>query len=440
MCFDDLDNQVLVVILTREKEAAITRRLWKRCCGGSATPRPSERNYRYGARYMSMMSRRMTHFSQARLRRGTASAQSLSCGNGLAVVFGGFGFTPRQLARHEGLYAEHGFNVLPVLSTVPQLVTPNIALKRAQDLASRMQSTNAPTVIHCVSGSFWTAMFALSHLDPDWREANIRAIMFDSCPPKSDIYAFGGWLSWLIQAKTGLSAALVKPVTSQLFRPVRPYFGIDEKWSVSPRPSQEEDGCPFLPPFATGAEPVSVGSHTLRRTCMPATDRRKLRVASHRTVQNDVFMFGDEAHGRRARALPEASGETSAECVALSETAVRQALAELDAQGDDNVDDVSARCVVPRSAHCLFVRGRNDPVLEPQYVDSFYAFLKARTTASVELHLFEKAQHAMAVVEHPEMYKAQHVERLLRKVPEWGLNVGGQPRAAALAGKVGAHS
>ena len=76
-------------------------------------------------------------------------------------------------------------------------------------------------------------------------------------------------------------------------------------------------------------------------------------------------------------------------------------------------------CVVPRGAACLFVRGRNDPVLEPQYVDAYYAFLKARTTSSVEWHLFEKSQHAMAVVEAPEQYKAQHVQRLLAQVPEF---------------------
>ena len=58
-------------------------------------------------------------------------------------------------------------------------------------------------------------------------------------------------------------------------------------------------------------------------------------------------------------------------------------------------------------------------MLEPQYVDAYYAFLKARTTASVEWSLFQKAQHAMAVVEAPEVYKAQHVERPLAAVPEF---------------------
>ena len=45
---------------------------------------------------------------------------------------------------------------------------------------------------------------------------------------------------------------------------------------------------------------------------------------------------------------------------------------------------------------------------------------QARTTSHVESRLFEKAQHAMAVVEAPEMYKSAHVDRLLRQVPEWG--------------------
>ena len=45
--------------------------------------------------------------------------------------------------------------------------------------------------------------------------------------------------------------------------------------------------------------------------------------------------------------------------------------------------------------------------------------VKARSTAGVEWTLFDRAQHAMAVVEAPEQYKAQHVDRLLRQVPEW---------------------
>ena len=167
--------------------------------------------------------------------RGLSTRRGLStiCGDGsLALVFGGFGFTERQLRKHEAIYREHGFECLPVLSTIPQLITPNIGWQRGPELAARVQEANVPTVIHTVSGSFWTAMFMLAHLDPAWREKNIKAIMFDSCPPKSDVYAFGGWLSWLLQAKAGVPARLSKPVVSQLFHPVRPYFGIDEAWTA----------------------------------------------------------------------------------------------------------------------------------------------------------------------------------------------------------------
>ena len=126
-------------------------------------------------------------------------------------------------------------------------------------------------------------------------------------------------------------------------------------------------------------------------------------------------MYGDASLGERARTLRTNAGQSSAECTALAEAAAsRAASGERDAIGDDGDGTIG---IVPRSTACLFVRGRSDPVLEPQYVDAYYAFLKARTTSSVEWHLFEKAQHAMAVVEAPAQYKGLHVERLLRQVP-----------------------
>ena len=275
-----------------------------------------------------------------------------------AVIFGGFGFTQRQLRKHEEIYREHGFECTPVLSSIQQLITPKIANERGAELAVELQKSDSPICIHTVSGSFWTALYTLAHCDADWRERCVRAIMFDSCPPKSDVAAFGGWLSWFLQAKTKLPAKQTKPIVSQLFHPVRPLFGIDAAW----------------------------------------------------TTANDARMYGDEDRGRRARELPVREGRNSAECVAFAEEAAALASANT---GDDT------GCVVPRSAACLFVRGRNDPVLEPQYVDAYYAFLKARTTASVELRLFEKAQHAMAVVEAPGQYKAHHVESLLSQVPDF---------------------
>ena len=124
------------------------------------------------------------------------STSAAARGDGsLAVVFGGFGFTPRQITKHEALYRDQGFNVMPVLSSISQLITPKVAESRAKQLAAKIQEANKPIVMHTVSGSFWTAMFTLASMEPSWREKNVKAIMFDSCPPKSDIYAFGGLVS-----------------------------------------------------------------------------------------------------------------------------------------------------------------------------------------------------------------------------------------------------
>ncbi len=217
------------------------------------------------------------------------------------------------------MYTQHDFEVKPVLSSIPELVTPAIADRRTVEIAKEIVAADRDVVLHSVSGSFWTMLYTLDKMDRAWREKRVRAIMFDSCPPHADIYAFGGWSAWFLQAKFGIPARLSKPILSPLFRPVFPYFGIDAAWAE----------------------------------------------------WNRARMFDDEL------------------------------------------------CVVPKSTACLFVRGRNDPVLSPEYVDSYSAFLRARTTSVVASELFDKAQHAMAVVEAPERYKQLHVESLLAMVPEW---------------------
>jgi hypothetical protein len=150
-------------------------------------------------------------------------------------------------------------------------------------------------------------------MDRDWRDERVKAIMFDSSPPKSDIHAFGGWLSF----------ATKQPWAKQLsfmFYPYRMYQGINDKWEA----------------------------------------------------ENHARMFGAEA-------------------------------------------------VIPRGAHCLVMRGRNDPVLDAEYVDDFIADLKqhANKDTNVQEINFEKARHAMAVVESPSEYKAVHINKLLAMVPEW---------------------
>jgi hypothetical protein len=117
----------------------------------------------------------------------------------LAVVFGGFGFTSRQLAKHEAIYSQHGFECHSVLSSIRELITPDLAAQRGQLLAKEMMARDKDVVIHTVSGSFWTAIYTLSFLPAEWRDCHVRAIMFDSCPPMSNVQTFGGWLAWFLQ-------------------------------------------------------------------------------------------------------------------------------------------------------------------------------------------------------------------------------------------------
>ena len=112
-------------------------------------------------------------------------------------------------------------------------------------------------------------IYTFHHLDPAWKNERVKAIAFDSCPPKSDIYAFGGWLSFA--SKT----PMIKPYFSWIFHPYRMYCGIHAEW--------EEE--------------------------------------------NQNRMFGDTS-------------------------------------------------VLPRGAHCLFMRGRNDPVLDEDYVTNFIEDVK----------------------------------------------------------------
>jgi hypothetical protein len=113
-----------------------------------------------------------------------------------AVVFGGFGFEKRQMAKHEALYTAHNFGIRPVLSSISQLTSPAEAESRGKELAQELMKLDQDLVVHGISGSIWTMMYMFSHMDPAWREERLKAIVFDSCPPKSDIYAFGGWLSF----------------------------------------------------------------------------------------------------------------------------------------------------------------------------------------------------------------------------------------------------
>lgn len=234
--------------------------------------------------------------------------------NATALVFGGFGFKERQMGKHASLYSQFGFKVLPVLSTVKQLTTPSVGEKRGKILADQVQSINQPVVIHVISGAFWTMIYTLEYMNKDWRDKHVKAIVFDSCPPMSDVHAFGGWMAFMLKKNN------LKPFLSPLFHPYMYICGITDVW-------------------------------------------RK---------ENDLKMFGNTS-------------------------------------------------VIPRDANILFLHGRNDPVLNNEYVESFVQDIKSHQSpnASVTEKVFERSRHAMSVIDYPEEYKEFHVNHLLGKVPEW---------------------
>jgi len=59
------------------------------------------------------------------------------------------------------------------------------------------------------------------------------------------------------------------------------------------------------------------------------------------------------------------------------------------------------------------------------YADEFASFLGSRSLATVEQATFDKAKHAMAIVDQPAEYKRAHVDQLLSQVACWRLQSGG---------------
>ena len=146
--------------------------------------------------------------------------------NATAVVLGGVGSRERQIKRHSALYKKHNFNVMPVMSGMLDLTTPEVAAIRGKALAIKLQSDNQPIVIHAISASFWTVIYMLENLDKDWREEKIKAIVFDSCPAMSDVEAFGGWMAQRMEQTS------FKPFLSQFFHPFLSLCGVTDEWRI----------------------------------------------------------------------------------------------------------------------------------------------------------------------------------------------------------------
>ena len=63
------------------------------------------------------------------------SSTQLDGSRATALVLGGVGFRERHIAKHSSLYGKFNFNTMSVLSTIKELSTPNVSLKRGKDLS-----------------------------------------------------------------------------------------------------------------------------------------------------------------------------------------------------------------------------------------------------------------------------------------------------------------
>ena len=248
------------------------------------------------------------------IRYCSISSQSFDGKNATAVILGGFGSRESQMKRHSALYYKHNFNVMPVMSGMLELTTPEVASVRGKTLATKLQTANQPIVVHTISASFWTVIYMLEHLDKSWREDKVKAIVFDSCPAMSDLEAFEGWLSVRLE-QTSLNSFL-----APLFNPFLSFCGVTDDWRT----------------------------------------------------ENHKKMFGEDS-------------------------------------------------VIPRNANILFIYGKDDPVLNRMYINSFVEDLQKYKSpeATVSEKQFDNSVHAMSIREHKDEYHEFHENNLLAKVPDW---------------------
>ena len=132
------------------------------------------------------------------------SLQAIHHKNATAVICGGFLFRDRHLRKYSALYEQHNLNVMPILSRFKELTTPSVFSKKAKLLAEKLQQMNQPLAIHIISGSFGMAIDMLGYMDKNWRERNVKALVFDSAPPMDNINGIKGWLNLLADGKNSV--------------------------------------------------------------------------------------------------------------------------------------------------------------------------------------------------------------------------------------------
>ena len=153
----------------------------------------------------------------------TARSISIDGGNSTAVIFGGLSINERQIMKHGELYTKHYFEVMPVASSLTELVKPEVIESRAQKFASDIQSLGKPVAMHAISAGFFTMIRTLKAMDNDWREKNVKSIVFDSCPLATDADGFGGAVAFLLKRH------YLKPYLARLVSPYLYLCGITEE-------------------------------------------------------------------------------------------------------------------------------------------------------------------------------------------------------------------
>lgn len=142
-----------------------------------------------------------------------------------AIVFSGFNFNNKHLAKHVNLYKRYGARTHPFKFSVIQMTNPRTGLENGFNIMKTVNKIpqDEPIVAHVISGSFWLFLYGLRAMTPSMRN-RIRGIVFDSSPPTSYVDAFAGW------AANSLQMQYLKPTLMPVFLPYRALMGINPLW------------------------------------------------------------------------------------------------------------------------------------------------------------------------------------------------------------------
>ena len=150
-------------------------------------------------------------------------ALSIDGRNSTAVIFGGLSLSEKQLMKHGQLYTKYNFEAVPIASNLIELMKPEVIDSRAMKFASEIQSLDKPVAMHAISAGFFTMIRTLKAMDKDWRDRNVKSIVFDSCPTDTTADGFGGAISFLLKRDH------LKPYITKLVNPFLYLVGITEE-------------------------------------------------------------------------------------------------------------------------------------------------------------------------------------------------------------------